>query len=149
MAVYQTGGGGFLGSLGKIAQIGAMFVPGMQPWAAAIGAASSLANGDPAGAALNVGMGVLGNKVQAAQAAKQPAAPNPAAAVQETAPIQAQVNPAAAIAEGRASLNPMYMKSTGSLNDTFANILRDPDVQTARIGTPWNRAHFANTRRMY
>jgi hypothetical protein len=66
MAVhYIDGGGGLLGTLSKAAQLGSMFIPGMQPWAAAIGAASALANGDPAGAVANVAGHVIGNKAQA------------------------------------------------------------------------------------
>jgi hypothetical protein len=63
MAVLYTGGGGggFLGTFGKLLGAGSMFVPGLQPWAAAIGAASSFANGDPAGAISN-GMGLIKGK---------------------------------------------------------------------------------------
>ena len=59
--IYQAGGGGgggFLGTLGKIAQIGAMFVPGLQPIAAGLNAVNAAANGDPLGAVIN-GVGLV------------------------------------------------------------------------------------------
>ena len=54
MAVIQTGGGGgFLGTLGKIAGLGGMLVPGAQwltPLGIGMGAADSVVNGNPQGA---------------------------------------------------------------------------------------------------
>lgn len=54
MAVIQTGGGGgFLGTLGKIAGLGGMLVPGAQwltPLGIGLGAADSVVNGNPQGA---------------------------------------------------------------------------------------------------
>ena len=54
MAVIQTGGGGgFLGTLRKIAGLGGMLVPGAQwltPLGIGLGAADSVVNGNPQGA---------------------------------------------------------------------------------------------------
>lgn len=54
MAVIQTGGGGgFLGTLGKIAGLGGMLVPGAQwltPLGIGMGVADSVVSGNPQGA---------------------------------------------------------------------------------------------------
>lgn len=54
MAMIQTGGGGgFLGTLGKIAGLGGMLVPGAQwltPLGIGMGAADSVVSGNPQGA---------------------------------------------------------------------------------------------------
>lgn len=54
MAVYNVGGGGgLLGTLGKIATLGSAIIPGGQaitPWLAGAQAVGSLANGDVLGA---------------------------------------------------------------------------------------------------
>lgn len=54
MAVIQTGGGGgFLGTLGKIAGLGGVLVPGAQwltPLGIGLGAADSVVSGNPQGA---------------------------------------------------------------------------------------------------
>lgn len=62
MAVIQTGGGGgFLGTLGKIAGLGGMLVPGAQwltPLGIGLGAADSVANGNPQGALTQLFSGI-------------------------------------------------------------------------------------------
>lgn len=62
MAVIQTGGGGgFLGALGKIAGLGGMLVPGAQwltPLGIGLGAADSVANGNPQGALTQLFSGI-------------------------------------------------------------------------------------------
>lgn len=54
MAVIQTGGGGgLLGTLGKVAGLGGMLIPGAQwltPLGIGLGAADSVASGNPQGA---------------------------------------------------------------------------------------------------
>jgi hypothetical protein len=68
MTVHYTGGGGGLfGTLARAAGLAANFIPGMQPFAPVINAASSLANGDVGGA---IG-GVVGGVVPGIQAANK------------------------------------------------------------------------------
>jgi hypothetical protein len=68
---YTGGGGGFLGTLGKIAALGANFIPGLQPIAPFLNAAGALANGDPAGAAMSIAAGPVMDSIKGgAQAAK-------------------------------------------------------------------------------
>lgn len=72
MTVYYTGGGGggFLGTLGKIVGLGANFIPGMQPFAPFLNAGLSLANGDPAGAVMSMIMGPVKDAMGNARATK-------------------------------------------------------------------------------
>ena len=59
MAVhYVGGGGGLFGSLGKALGLGAMFIPGLQPFAAGMNLIGGLANGDPMGALMG-GLGMM------------------------------------------------------------------------------------------
>ena len=62
MAVIQTGGGGgFLGTLGKIAGLGGMVIPGAQwltPLGIGMGAADSVIGGNPQGALSQLVSGV-------------------------------------------------------------------------------------------
>jgi hypothetical protein len=159
MAVYTTGGGGgFLGSLAKIAQIGSMFVPGMQPWAAAIGAGSALANGDPVGAAISAGSGIIGNQAKGAavQAAPQ-MSPVEQAIAEGTAmparPLAAPVNPATGNPRGGLSavsnmgIN-QEIQPNVSLAGTFSRLLQNPSSQMGRMfSNPWERTHYMNQRR--
>ena len=52
--IRQPKGGGLGGMLGSILGLGAMFIPGLQPIAPFLGAASSLASGNPASAATSL-----------------------------------------------------------------------------------------------
>ena len=58
-----------MGTLGKIAQLGGMFVPGLRPIAAGLNAVNAVANGDPLGAVIN-GVGLV--KGMGAGAAAKP-----------------------------------------------------------------------------
>jgi hypothetical protein len=160
---YTGGGGGILGSLGKIAQIGSMFVPGMQPWAMAMGAASALANGDPAGAVANVVMPQLMNKIGGA-ATGAGAAPAQAAPAQ-AAPVTATGNPMGGVS---AVSNAGAQAPQGaSIMNSLADIVSDPSAEAARrmyssspgnwggvgISNPtdgmnaWTREYYKNQRR--
>lgn len=62
MAVHYTGGGGgLLGTLGKVLSLGASFIPGLQPFAPFIGAAGAAMNGDPAGAVGSLAGAIMPN----------------------------------------------------------------------------------------
>lgn len=58
MAVQYVGGGGFLDILGQALGLGAMFVPGLQPFAAGANLIGGIANGDPKGAVMG-GLGMM------------------------------------------------------------------------------------------
>lgn len=161
---YTGGGGGFLGSLGKIASLGAMFVPGMQPWAAAIGAAGALANGDPVGAAMNAGLGFMGNKLmgttgtQSAQGIT--ATGNPPGGVSAVSnagvnmdppiPPTATGNPTGGVsAVSNMGVDMELLKPTGSFADTLANLMGgNPSSEMARMfEDPWERSYYMNPAR--
>jgi hypothetical protein len=59
MAVYQTGGGGSM--LGSVLGLGAMLIPGLQPFAPFLSAAGALMNGNPAGALASAAGGLMGS----------------------------------------------------------------------------------------
>ena len=61
MAVHYTGGGG--GLLGTLMRGAAMFVPGLQPFAPYIGAASALAKGDIGGAVTSAAAPMVGKAI--------------------------------------------------------------------------------------
>jgi nucleoid-associated protein YgaU len=76
MAVYTTrGGGGLLGTLSRVATIGSMFVPGLQPIAAGLSAINAAAQGDPIGAVTNAA-GLVNPAPNAAKAPAPAAPPN-------------------------------------------------------------------------
>ncbi len=67
MAVHYTGGGGgLLGTLGRALGAASAFIPGLQPLAPYIGAASALANGDVGGAISSAAGPLLSNATKAA-----------------------------------------------------------------------------------
>jgi hypothetical protein len=154
MAVYTIDGGdGFLGGLAKIARLGAMFVPGMQPWAAAIGAANALAKGDPAGAALSAAGGFAGNGSQAARAAAAPAqaamteAERLALASPSNAASLTNVTRDSPVRQG-GLIRTAAPQANTSLANTFTNILRNPSEEMGRMfSNPWERTHYMNQRR--
>ncbi len=66
MAVHYTGGGG--GLFDTLMRGAAMFVPGLQPLAPYIGAASALAKGDVGGAVTSAAGPMVGNMLEKTKA---------------------------------------------------------------------------------
>jgi len=93
MTIHVTGGkkgGGLLGTLGKALGLAATFIPGLQPFAPFIGAASSLMQGDVGGAVGSAVSGFAGNIMDQTKAAAATKAANKESLMGALSEAQAQ-----------------------------------------------------------
>jgi hypothetical protein len=93
MTIHVTGGkkgGGLLGTLGKALGLASMVVPGLQPFAPYINAASSLMQGDVGGAVGNAVSGFAGNIMDQTKAAAATKAANKDSLMSALAEAQAE-----------------------------------------------------------